>query len=111
MRTIVAGFITLSLCSSVAADCSPDWCFDVQVDRLYPNANGMIYIGTTGDETKLNCTAPGGVYLTLNSTDAGRDVIYSTFLSAMVTGKKVGIQVTDGSTDCRIQYVVLDRAG
>ena len=93
----------------VYSQCNPDYCWPVYIDKLYVNSNGIIYIGTDGDESVLNCGAVSGVYVTLDLSDPGGDAIYSTLLTAQTTNKKVSIQVADGVTGCPIQYVTLDR--
>lgn len=91
------------------ADCIPDHCASVYVDTLYAESTGGVYVGTSGDESVLNCHAVANVYVTLPGDMAGADTVYSTLLSAQVSGKRVTIQVDDNSTGCVIQYVTLSR--
>ena len=101
--------IGLFLTSGAAyAACSGPICSDVLVERLYVNANGVVYVSTDGVETALNCTAVSGIYVTLYHTDTNFDAIYSTLLAAKLVEKTVGIRIEDSSSDCRILYVTVD---
>ena len=91
------------------ADCSQNACDSVQVDRLYVNASGVIYVGTSGNETGLSCTPVSNVYLTLDPGASNFSTIYSTLLTAQIAEKPVIIRTVTSSTNCRIQYVVIDR--
>jgi len=59
------------------------------------------------DQSPLNCTANADGGLILSTTDAGVDRIYSTLLSAQLTGKQVFVRIVDGSAPCHINYVRL----
>jgi len=90
--------------------CIPDNCAHVYIDKLYVESTGTIYIGTSGDESKLNCHAVSSVYVTIPAGTPGADYLYSTLLAAQTTGKTISvIQVDDHKPGCVIQYVTLDR--
>ncbi len=94
----------------LANACIPDHCAEVYIDKLYVESSGTIYIGTSGDESKLNCHAESGVYVTIPAGTPGADFLYSTLLSAQTTGRAVSvIQVDDHKPGCVVQYVTLDR--
>ena len=105
----VFGSALLLAAPFAVADCTPDNCSAVYVDNLYVNENGLVYVGTSGNEASLNCSAVSGVYVSLHANAVGRDMIYSTLLAAQTQSKKVMIQVEDNSAGCRIQYVTLER--
>jgi len=109
MFRFILGVILTSLCLSVSAACVPTGCVGVYIDKLYVNASGIIYIGTSGDEKALSCSAVSDVYATLNITEPGANAIYSTLLSAQMSNKLVFVRTIDNSAGCKVAYVVLDR--
>lgn len=46
--------------------CTSSGCISV-ISTLYTTVDGMIYIGTPGDETKANCTPVSNTFFTLNT--------------------------------------------
>jgi len=102
-------FVLCVLSAEIFAQCNSDYCGYVYVDKLYINPNGIIYIGTSGDETVLNCAALSGEYLTMDFSSPGGSAIYSTLLAAMTTNKQVVIQVADNSQGCLVEYVTMER--
>lgn len=110
MKVTALTGIALSLLSSVSfGDCVPHICQDVYVEKLYSNTNGVIYVATSGDETKLNCNAVSDLYVTFNLSDPSGDAYYSTFLAAQMSDRKVSIRVVTGSEGCNIQYITHER--
>ena len=109
MFRFILGVIFTSLSLSVSAACVSTGCTEVYVDTLYVSSSGTIYIGTSGDEKALACTAVSGVYATLDMADLGANAIYSTLLSAQMSDKKVFVRTINNSTDCKVAYVTLDR--
>lgn len=113
MRIIILILIMLFPATAVQANdggaCNPDHCGGIFVDMLYVEASGRVYIATSGDEKLLNCQAVAGVYVTLSEGSPGRDLIYSTLLTAHSTNQRVTIQVDDNIPGCIIQYVTLAR--
>ncbi|WP_218919595.1 hypothetical protein [Shewanella psychrophila] len=79
------------------------------VETLYINASGIIYIGTSGDETLMSCSAVSDVYVTLKRSEPAADMIFSTLLAAQMADKKVHIRTVDKSVGCKIAYVTLDK--
>jgi len=112
VKTLNIGFVlVIGLFVSVGvarAACSGLVCSDVLVERLYVNANGVVYVATDGVETTLNCSPVSNIYLTLYHTDANFNAIYSTLLAAQLAGEKVGIRIIDGSSNCRVSYITID---
>ncbi|MEX2964563.1 hypothetical protein [Microbulbifer sp. TYP-18] len=104
-------FITIlaSISGLANADCKPDVCDAVYIDTLYVKSPGEAYIGTSGDETILDCESVSGIYATLDLTTPGANAMYSTLLSAHMADKRATIRVTNGSVGCSIGYVVLER--
>ena len=110
MKQLILSGVFLFITGIAYADCNPDYCANVYIDRLYIDHKGDVFIGTSGDETQLTCEASSGLYLTLPNTHQGADKIYSTLLAAQIAGKKfTTIQVNNTEPGCIIQYVTLDR--
>lgn len=107
MRMVLAVFLFSAM--SAYADCNPDFCANVFISRLYIKHDGDVFVGTSGDESVLNCNAASGVYVTLPHDHPGADKIYSALLAAQMANKRVNsIQVNDVEPGCVIQFVTLD---
>lgn len=106
---LLAGLLQIGAVQAAeGGSCNPDHCAGVYVDMLYVNASGRVYVATSGDEKLLNCQAASGVYVTLLESSPGRDLIYSTLLTAQSTNRPLeAIQVDDNIPGCVIQYVTL----
>jgi hypothetical protein len=87
-----------------AAACGPNSCSG-QISLLYVQASGDIYVGMVGGLAGLNCSPVSGLYTTLYSSSPNVKLIYSTLLSAQMTGRSVTIRIVDGSVGCGITYV------
>ena len=108
MKKLLIGMIaTGALVSSASAACTTNGCFNVEVETVYITGTGTIHIGTSGDESKLDCTSPGNHYAVLGNTDPGKNSMYSALLTAKTTKKKVGIRIVNGSGNCKIDYVAM----
>ena len=97
---IAIGFIS----TGVQASCNSTSCTG-KVTKIYMTADGTLYVGTDGNERSLNCTAPGGIYVSLSNTDPGKNAMYSLLLTAQTTGTPVTIRIQENSPTCRILYV------
>lgn len=91
------------------ATCSAHRCENVDVDRIYIKKDGEVFVGTSGDEKLLNCSAVSGVYATFSLVDPGGQAYYSALLAAQMAGKKVGIRIVENSNNCSIQYITVDK--
>ncbi|WP_394203806.1 hypothetical protein [Marinagarivorans algicola] len=91
------------------AVCSAQRCENVEVDRIYIKKDGEVFVGTSGDEKLLNCTAVSGVYATFSLADPGGQAHYSLLLAAQMVGKEVGVRILEGSSKCTIEYVTIDK--
>ena len=106
MKKIMMSLIaTGALVSSAYAGCTANGCFDVEVETIYITGSGTIHIGTSGDESALDCTSPGNHYAVLGNTDAGKNSMYSALLTAKTTKQKVSIRIVNGSGNCKIAYI------
>ena len=109
MRKILMSALTIgAMTTGVYAACSGTVCAQVEITRLYMTNTGTIFVGTSGAETSLTCTAPGNQYLSIRNGDVGKNALYSMLLTAQTTNKKIDIGVEPGSADCHVLAVVVN---
>lgn len=109
-KNAILGIVGAATLTNVAfAACQPNVCVDVAVERLYIHANSLLYIATDADETQLDCVPYVSTYVTLNPNDANFDAIYSALLAAQIANRVVTIRIFNGSSTCRVMYVMLDQ--
>ena len=89
-----------------AQECTT-WGCTSTISDLYTNADGLIYVGTNGDETKANCTAISDVYFTLSPSSGNAKEVYSSMLAAFVSGNKIQLRIKEGHDKCELSYVRL----
>ena len=106
---VVITFMSLFAMGVSHAACGTTGCTDVLVDELYVNSNYVVYVATSGTETAINCTPVSGTHLTLDPSDSNYNAVYSLLLAAQLADRPVSIRTVDGSANCKISYVVLDR--
>ena len=106
---VVIAFMSVFAIGTSYAACGATGCIDVLIDELYVNSNYLVYVATNGTETAANCTPLAGVYLTLDPSDSNYNAVYSLLLAAQLADRLVTIRIVDGSANCKISYVVLDR--
>jgi len=104
----MAGLTAATLASGTYASCISTGCYNVEVTKLYMTADGTLYVGTSGDEKSLNCTAPADAYMSLKEGDVGKNAMYSLLLTAKTTKKPVTIRIQEGTSDCRVLYTTID---
>lgn len=104
-------FITLFFLSTISyADCIGNNCTNVTIDRIYLYPNGSnLRIGTSGDESKLDCIANGGSYISLDLSQTYAKEAYSLLLGAHHSQSTFWIQTTGENTDCGVVYLVSDK--
>lgn len=107
-RFLISALALGTLATSVYAGCTTKACSAVKVTRLYLTAGGTLYVGTNGDETNLNCQAPGNSYMSLQSSDVGKNAMYAALLAAKASDNLVTIRIQEGTNDCRILYTTID---
>jgi hypothetical protein len=106
--------VSLTILSSLShAECAATGCDQVTIDLLYVTASGTVYIGTSGDETKMLCKAESSVFSTLSLSQPGANAIYSLLLAAQTTNKPVYIRTDESNPSiakgCNIFYVTMNR--
>lgn len=89
--------------------CSNHICSSVLVERLYINSNGKVYIGSSGDESQLDCQSVSGVYTSFDVSEPGGDSIYATLLAAQLSNKPVSIRIVNNSEGCKVLYLLMDK--
>ena len=94
------------LSTSVYAACGANLCVG-KIDRLYVSG-GTLYISTDGDETNLDCTPPGGVYITIPSSDPDFKNLYAMMLTAVSLNNTIGLRIQTGSDNCSLVYTYMD---
>ena len=94
------------LSTSVYAACTANRCVG-KIERLYVNG-GTLYISTDGDETNLDCTPPGGVYITISSSDPDFKNLYAMMLTSVSLNNTIGLRIETGSDNCRVIYTYMD---
>ena len=105
--TLLLGIITV-LSSTAFADCSSNRCVG-EIERLYTNSAGTLYIGSDGDETMLDCTSPNDVYMTLEASDPNFNRKYAMLLTAYSLNQEIGIRIVVGSPNCAVSYFYIDK--
>jgi hypothetical protein len=107
--------LTLILIASVLlpltayADKCASWGCISSIETLYTNADGVIYVGTPLDESLANCTPISNVYFSLNPSRQNAEKIYSSLLAAYMSGGKIQLRVKEGTNNCELSYVRLDK--
>jgi hypothetical protein len=101
----------LALTSSIAtAGCNVERCTGVGTEAftsLYLTEDGRVLIGAPAERTNLNCTLVEGVYMTLRPDHGNFKQVYATLLFAMQSGNTVNIRISTGTSDCKVNYVVI----
>lgn len=92
--------------SNVFAECTSTQCYG-KIDRLYVNG-GTLFISTDGDESNLDCTAPGGVYITISEDNPSFKNLYAMMLTSMSLNNNIGLRVRTGTSDCSLIYTYMD---
>ncbi|TMP30449.1 hypothetical protein CWB98_23250 [Pseudoalteromonas rubra] len=109
-KSLLLPLLCFSSTAVFAGVCNPDFCHKVYIERLYVEASGKIFIGTSGDEKILNCNAESGSYVTIPAGTPGADFLYSALLTAQTTNLPIEvIQVDDNLPGCVVQYITLDK--
>ncbi len=106
--------VSLALLSSFSyAECAATGCDQAIIEQLYVTASGTVYIGTNGDETKMQCKAESGIFSTLSLSQPGANAIYSLLLVAQTTSKPVYIRTDETSPSvakgCNVLYVTMNK--
>ena len=92
--------------ANVYAECTSDRCYG-KIERLYVNGS-TFFIGTDGDESFLDCTAPGGVYITVSTDNPNFKNLYAMMLTSMSLNNTIGLRIENGSSSCNLIYTYMD---
>jgi hypothetical protein len=108
---IVLGVVLVIACAfaapAKAATCGADQCSG-QINTLYVNATGNIYVAMVGGLSGLTgCTPNVGAqaYVTLIPSSSNFNQVYATLLSAEIAARSISLVFLAGSNGCTILYV------
>lgn len=101
---LVACCATLGVAGVAQAECSNYVCEDVRITTMVTNAEGNVYVRTTGTTSNLNCALESGVYVTLKSSSTRFKEIYAYLLAFQLSGQPVSVRIDIGVAGCPIVY-------
>ena len=104
LMSLLACLVVFS--ANVYAECTSDRCYG-KIERLYVNGS-TFFIGTDGDESFLDCTAPGGVYITVSTDNPNFKNLYAMMLTSMSLNNTIGLRIENGSSNCNLIYTYMD---
>lgn len=111
LKLITAAISLIFFCflasSNVFAECTADRC-DGLIEELFYNNAGNLFIATDGDEANLDCDSAGDIYVMLDKNDQYFDRKLAMLLTASSASQEVGIRINNGSTNCTVNYVVVN---
>lgn len=107
VKTAAAAMLT-GISSIAAAECSATGCIGY-VEQLYIEADGGLWLQTTGNEQLANCVPNSGIFLRLPGDAAKFKEVYALLLSAQIADRQVFVRIAEGSNPCRILYVHMNR--
>lgn len=92
------------------AGCGGIDCAGVTIDRIYmrPGASSLA-ISTSGDESKLDCSASSGRYISLPLNESASNEAYALILAAHQAQSIFWVKTTGSGTDCKVVYLVSDK--
>jgi len=83
-------------------------CDRVLIDRIFINSAGTLLISTSGVEANLSCSPTNNIYLKYKEHQKNYKEMYTMFLSAQLSGKRVTVKVLTGG-QCEIDYAYMNR--
>jgi len=108
MKKILMSVLALStITTAVFADCSAKGCYNVTVKKVLVATTGDILVATSGTEANLNCDSVVDQYMTVPVNNPGKNAMYSMFLTATTTGKKMTMAIIPSTTGCKISYAYM----
>ena len=104
---LMSMLVCLALFSTnVYAACDSNRCYG-KIERLYVQ-NNTLFISTDGDESVLDCMAPGGVYVTVTTDNPNFKNLYAMMLTSMSLDNNIGFRIENGSSGCNLLYTYMD---
>jgi len=108
MKKILMSVLALSsITTAVFANCSATGCYNVKVEKVLVATTGDILVATSGTEANLNCSSVVNQYMTVAVNNPGKNAMYSMFLTATTTGKKMTMAIIPSSAGCKISYAFM----
>jgi len=105
MKKLMMIVALLGFTVNVQAECAGELCHDVMVTSIMTLGSGTILIGTSGDESKLECKALGDKYLTVHY-NIGSPSVHAALLHAQTTKKIVSLRLRSTLHECALAYVL-----
>lgn len=106
MRKILSAAVAALLVPGMAsAACSSYTCEDVKVTTVVTFGDGNVLIRTNGNQSSLDCTQEGGIYMTLLASSPRFKEMYANVLAFQLAGQPMSFRVNIGSTGCTLAYV------
>jgi hypothetical protein len=105
LMSLLACLVVFS--ANVYAECSGNQCYG-KIERLYVNGN-TLFISTDGDENFLDCTPPGGIYVTISTDNPNFKNLYAMMLTSMSLNNNIGFKIETGSSSCNLVYTYMDK--
>lgn len=106
----VSGVIIGLLMSQLAfAACEDNSCVGVKITRLFVHDSG-VSIGTSGNESALNCNAGTKGYIKLSKDHGNYNSLYSLLLTSHTTQDLIWVRTSkDVDGNCTVSYLVSDK--
>lgn len=108
MKFIWYVLLSMIFVANAHANCDGNGCVDVKITRIIVNLDGSTVIGTSGDESKLNCDAGSSGYISLDINARNYSSTYALLLSSHTTEHPIWVR-TNTSGSCQLVYAVSDK--
>lgn len=106
-KILISALAMIALSTMANAACSATGCYNVKVIKVLVTTSGDILLATDGTEASLNCDSVVDQYMTVTVNNPGKNAMYSMFLTAMTTGKKITASIIPSSAGCKISYAYM----
>jgi len=108
MKKVLTSLLMLGVLTSGSyATCQASGCYDVNVEKVLVTTTGDILVATSGTEASLDCPSVVNQYMTVTVNNPGKNAMYSMFLTAQTTNKKVSMAIIPSSSGCKISYAYI----
>ncbi len=105
---VLISIVFFALSTVSYAGCSNFNCSSVKITRMYVTLDGNTVIGTSGDESNLDCDAGSYGYISIDNTKSNYDSVYSLLLMAHATQSPINVRTTT-SGSCSVVYLTSDK--
>ena len=108
LKAIAVGACLFFASFIATAECVMGGCTGY-VEQLYIEADGGLWLQTSGNETLAGCTADSNIFLRLPGDAPKFKEVYALLLAAQLADRPVFVRLATGSNPCRILYVYMNR--